>query len=118
MRINLWNRLHELDVDAELHLLNVVRDTCVDKKGKLIIPAFSLGRTQEIVYILDKLKNKKMLPNIKVYVDSPLSTNMTDIMRENVACFNEKLQEYIKVDPDPFGFNNLKYIREKKSRLL
>lgn len=111
------DRLHEIDVDAELHLLNVVRNTCVEKKGKLIIPAFSLGRTQEIVYILDKLKNKGLLPNIKVYVDSPLSTNVTDIMRENVICFNEKLQEYIKTDADPFGFSNLKYIREKEESM-
>lgn len=107
------DRLHEVSIDAEFHLLNVVRHTCVEKKGKLIIPAFSLGRTQEIVFILDKLKNKNMLPNIKVYVDSPMSTSITDIMRENVTCFNEKLQEYIKTDPDPFGFNNLKYIQDK-----
>lgn len=107
------DRLHEVDVDAEFHLLNVVKNTCIEKKGKLIIPAFSLGRTQEVVFILDKLKNKKLLPNIKVYVDSPLSTNVTNIMREHVSCFNERLQEYIKSDPDPFGFNNLVYIREK-----
>jgi len=111
------DRLHEVDSDAELHLLNVVKDTCVERKGKLIIPAFSLGRTQEIVFILDKLKNKGLLPNIKVYVDSPLSTNVTDIMRKNVSCFNEKLQEYIKTDPDPFGFSNLKYIREKEESM-
>lgn len=111
------DRLHELDIDAELHLLNVVKKTCVEKKGKLIIPAFSLGRTQEIVYILDKLKSKKLLPNIKVYVDSPLSTNITDIMRENVDCFNQRLQEYIKTDADPFGFSNLKYIREKEESM-
>lgn len=107
------DRLHEIEVDAELHLLNVVKNTCVEKKGKLIIPAFSLGRTQEIVFVLDKLKNKGLLPNIKIYVDSPLSTNITDIMRENVTCFNDKLQEYIKTDADPFGFSNLIYIREK-----
>ena len=107
------DRLHEVELDAELHLLNVVRKTCVEKKGKLIIPAFSLGRTQEIVYVLNKLKNNNLLPNIKIFVDSPLSTNITDIMRENVNCFNEKLQQYIKTDPDPFGFSNLKYIREK-----
>lgn len=52
-----------------------------------------------------------------MYVDSPLSTNVTDIMRENVVCFNEKLQEYIKTDPDPFGFSNLKYIREKEESM-
>ena len=107
------DRLHEVEIDAEAHLLRVIINTCVEKKGKLIIPAFSLGRTQEIVFILDKLKNKGLLPNIKVYVDSPMSANITDIMRDNVSCFNEKLQEYIKKDPDPFGFKNLIYIREK-----
>lgn len=111
------DKVHENEPDAELHLLNVVRRTCVEKKGKLIIPAFSLGRTQEIVFVLDKLKNKKLLPNIKVYVDSPLSTNITNIMRNNVDSFNEKLQEYIKTDPDPFGFSNLTYIREREESI-
>jgi metallo-beta-lactamase family protein len=111
------DRLHEVEIDAEIHLLNVVRKTCIEKKGKLIIPAFSLGRTQEIVFILDKLKYNGLLPNIKVYVDSPLSANVTDIMRNNVSCFNEKLQNYIKTDPDPFGFSNLKYIREKEESM-
>jgi metallo-beta-lactamase family protein len=111
------DRLHEVEIDAEIHLLNVVRKTCIEKKGKLIIPAFSLGRTQEIVFILDKLKNNGLLPNIKVYVDSPLSANVTDIMRNNVSCFNEKLQTYIKTDPDPFGFSNLTYIRDKEESM-
>lgn len=108
------DRLHEIEPDAELHLLNVVRHTCIEKKGKLIIPAFSLGRTQEIVFILDKLKNKNLLPNINVYVDSPMSTNITNIMRNHVTSFNESLQEYIKTDADPFGFSNLHYIRERE----
>jgi metallo-beta-lactamase family protein len=111
------DRLHEIETDAELHLLNVVRNTCVEKKGKLIIPAFSLGRTQEIVFILDKLKNLGMLPNIKVYVDSPMSSNVTDIMRNHIDCFNDKMQVYIKADKDPFGFNNLKYITEKSESI-
>ena len=111
------DRLHEIEKDAELHLLNVVKHTCVEKRGKLIIPAFSLGRTQEIVFILDKLTNSKLLPKIKVYVDSPLSTDITEIMRENVDCFNARLQEYIKTDSDPFGFGQLKYIREKSDSM-
>ena len=57
------------------------------------------------------------MPNIKVYVDSPLSCNVTDIMREHVECFNTKLQTYIKSDPDPFGFSNLIYIREKEDSI-
>lgn len=111
------DRLHEPDINAEERLLEIVMDTCVEKRGKLIIPAFSLGRTQEIVYVLDKLKNAGKLPDIKIYVDSPLSTDITDIMREHVTCFNERLQEYIKTDPDPFGFSNLRYIREKNDSM-
>lgn len=106
------DRLHETHEDSESKLLNIVLHTCISKKGKLIIPAFSLGRTQEIVFALDKLKNKGLLPDIKTYVDSPLSTSATDIVRKHVECFNKELRDYIKEDPDPFGFNHLKYIQE------
>ena len=106
------NKLHEDGKNAEQKLLQIVLHTCVEKKGKLIIPAFSLGRTQEIVFVLNKLKNEGRLPDIKVFVDSPLSTSATDIVRKHPECFNENLQEYIKTDPNPFGFNNLKYIRD------
>ncbi|MCC6373160.1 MAG: MBL fold metallo-hydrolase [Bacteroidia bacterium] len=106
------DRLHEQTEDAAAKLLQVVTHTCVEKKGKLIIPAFSLGRTQEIVFVLDKLKNEGKLPDIKIYVDSPLSVSATEIVRKHPEAFNENLREYIKSDPDPFGFNNLIYIRE------
>jgi metallo-beta-lactamase family protein len=106
------DKLHEQQADAAVKLLEVVQHTCVDKKGKLIIPAFSLGRTQEIVFVLDKLKNEGKLPNIKIFVDSPLSVSATDIVRRHPESFNENLQEYIKSDPDPFGFNNLTYIQD------
>lgn len=106
------DRLHDAQEDAAIKLLEVVKNTCVEKKGKLIIPAFSLGRTQEVVFVLDKLKNEGKLPDIKIYVDSPLSASATDIVRRHPEAFNENLQEYIKTDPDPFGFNNLFYIRE------
>ncbi len=108
------DRLHDATVNAESKLLSIVNHTCVEKKGKLIIPAFSLGRTQEIVFTLDKLKNERLLPNIKIYVDSPLSTSATDIMRKHKGCFNETLQKYILTDPDPFGFNNLIYIQSSE----
>lgn len=106
------DRLHEKHEDAESKLLSIVLHTCVEKKGKLIIPAFSLGRTQEIVFALDKLKNKGLLPDIKTYVDSPLSTSATDIVRKHSECFNSSLKEYIQKDPDPFGFNQLRYIQD------
>jgi metallo-beta-lactamase family protein len=111
------NRKHEAVPELEALFLQIVKSTCIEKKGKLIIPAFSLGRTQEIVFMLDKLKGKGLIPNILVYVDSPLSTNVTEIMRAHVHCFNEKLQDYIKTDSNPFGFNSLKYITEKKDSM-
>ncbi|MDF2450517.1 MAG: RNA-metabolising metallo-beta-lactamase [Bacteroidota bacterium] len=105
------DRLHDLEENAEAKLLAIVNRTCVEKQGKLIIPAFSLGRTQEIVFALDKMKNERLLPDIKIYVDSPLSSSATDIMRKHKECFNEALHTYIHTDPDPFGFNNLIYIQ-------
>lgn len=112
------DRLHDKTAAAEMHLLDVVRRTCVEKKGKLIIPAFSLGRTQEIVFVLDKLKNADLLPsNLKVFVDSPLSVSATDITRKYVHHLNNNLQEYIKKDPDPFGFQGLVYIQKKEDSM-
>ena len=106
------DRLHKQDQESIEDLLRVVEDTCVKKAGKLIIPAFSVGRTQEIVYALDTLENQGRLPHMKVYVDSPLSTNATDIIRNHPECFNESVVAYMRNDADPFGFNKLTYIRE------
>jgi metallo-beta-lactamase family protein len=106
------DRLHDTVEDASIRLLEIVRHTCLEKKGKLLIPAFSLGRTQEIVYTLDRMRTNGLLPKIPVYVDSPLSTNATDIMRKYSGSFNSEILEYMKSDPDPFGFNGLIYIRD------
>ena len=105
------DRLHENLEDAENKLLKVVIDTCTKKKGKLIIPSFSIGRTQEIIYALDRLKSQKLLPDINVYVDSPLSTDATNIMRMHPECFNNEILEFMKTDADPFGFKHLHYIQ-------
>lgn len=102
---------HDLPHDEDA-LLNVIYDTCVNRKGKLIIPAFSLGRTQEIVFMLDKLENSGLLPSIPVFVDSPLAVNATDIFRIHPECFDSEILEYMIDDPNPFGFNNLTYTRK------
>jgi metallo-beta-lactamase family protein len=106
------NRLHDDTGNARQKLLDVVTKTCVDKKGKLIIPAFSLGRTQEIVYTLDRFKTEGKLPAINVYVDSPLAVDATMIMRKHREFFNSEIIDYMKTDPDPFGFSNLFYVRK------
>jgi metallo-beta-lactamase family protein len=106
------NKLHGTTDDAEQKLLDIVNCTCIEKKGKLLIPAFSLGRTQEIVFVLDKLANKNLLPDIPVYVDSPMSVKATSILRNHSESFNTELEAYIQKDPNPFGFPNLTYIEE------
>ncbi|MBN1950697.1 MAG: MBL fold metallo-hydrolase [Bacteroidales bacterium] len=105
------NRLHTGWPQAEEHLLAIVRETCVDKGGKLIIPSFSVGRTQEIVYTLNNLFNDGRLPKIDIFVDSPLAINATEVFRLHPECFNGGILDVMDSDPDPFGFNTLHYIR-------
>ncbi len=106
------DRLHQDDKDVEEALLRVVMDTCVQKGGKLIIPSFSIGRTQEIVYVLNKFYNEKRLPRlVDVFVDSPLSVNATEIFRMHVDSMNDDVKQTMLVDSNPFGFNTLKYIK-------
>lgn len=105
------NRIHEPQNEIEEELLQVVLHTCVEKKGKLIIPSFSVGRTQEIVFLLNNFYNEGKLPRIKVYVDSPLSVNATEVFRMNTDTMNAEVKEVMKHDEDPFGFQLLKYIK-------
>jgi metallo-beta-lactamase family protein len=105
------NRLHPAYTEAQEELLNLVKKTCVDKKGKLIIPSFAIGRTQEIVFSLNNFYNEGKLPKIDIYVDSPLSVNATDIYRQHTECLNDDVKEVLLNDPDPFGFNTLHYIK-------
>lgn len=105
-------RLHESAPSEYDRLLKIIRHTCHHKKGKLIIPAFSLGRTQEIVYMMDRMATEGKLPRVKVYVDSPLSVNATRIFRLHPECYDDSLVEYIEFDPDPFGFNGLRYVTD------
>lgn len=104
------DRLHEPQDEVEPHLLRVVRETCVEKGGKIIIPAFSIDRTQEIVYALDRLAFAGKLPKIDVYVDSPLSVKATRVMSKHREYFNSEILEYITRDGDPFGFPHLHYV--------
>jgi metallo-beta-lactamase family protein len=105
------DRLHKDLAESEDEILKVVIETCVSKGGKLIIPAFSVGRTQEIVYALNNFFNQGRLPKIDVYVDSPLAVNATTVFRMHPECFNDSFNKVLEKDSDPFGFDNLYYIR-------
>jgi metallo-beta-lactamase family protein len=106
------DRLHEKEIDMKGHLLEIVHETCVQKRGKLIIPAFAIDRTQELIYALDQLSSAGKLPQIPVYIDSPLAINATKIMKEHEAFFNPEILDYIEKDGDAFAFPYLHYVSD------
>lgn len=103
---------HEAPPAESDKLLEIIKETCVRRRGKLIIPAFSVGRTQEIVYMLDQMETAGKLPKIPVYVDSPLAVNATEIFGVHPECFDNQLNEYLLIDDNPFGFKELTYVRQ------
>ena len=105
------DRLHESQPDESDKFVRIIAQTAA-RGGKVIIPAFSVGRTQEIVYTLDKMANEGLLPRIPIYVDSPLAVDATEVFIEHPECFDDELHKYMLNDPNPFGFKNLKYIRK------
>jgi metallo-beta-lactamase family protein len=108
------NKLHgTMDTYSE-ELHKSIEETCIRKKGKLIIPAFGVGRTQELLYALNDLDLSGRLPALKYYLDSPMSTKVTDIVKRHPECFNRSLQKMFKTDHDPFDFKGLKYIADKR----
>jgi len=104
------NSLHEDVHETKEGLLKWITKTCVDKQGKLIIPAFSVGRTQELLYALNELENEGRLPRLTYFVDSPLSHEATDVVKSHPENFNETLKQVLLHDKDPFDFKGLKYI--------
>lgn len=104
--------LHEEATAIDMRLLEIIMHTCIEKGGNLIIPAFSVGRTQELVYALNRLEISKKLPKIEVFIDSPLSSEATAVVRKHEECFNDRIKEYMKRDPEPFDFTGLHYITD------
>jgi metallo-beta-lactamase family protein len=96
--------------EAQKNLARVVSETA-NNGGLLIIPAFAVGRTQDVVYHLHELMESKEIPSMPVYVDSPLATNITEIFRQHPECFDEETEQLLMQDggEDPFGFNMLQY---------
>ncbi len=104
--------------ESKQKLAELIRRTSA-RGGKVIIPAFSVGRTQEIVYTLDQLWNEGQLPEIPVYVDSPLAINATGVFLAHPECFDRDLVEYMRTDDNPWGFHKLQYVRKaSKSKSL
>ncbi len=109
------NRLHPEEDDADPVLIRLI-NRAMESKGKIIVPAFSVGRTQEIVYRLNNLVEAGRVPPIKVFVDSPMAVDATDVFRANVDCFDDEMVERIlsEEDQDPLNFKNLYYVRSSQ----
>jgi len=105
------NSLHDLHATTPDQLLEWIEKTCLKKKGKLIIPAFSVGRTQEILFFLNQLELERRLPDLDYFVDSPLSIKATQIVKSYPKYFNRSIQHILETDNDPFSFKGLKYIQ-------
>src|SRR5258705_670344 len=105
------NSLHDPAETTPDLLLQWINKACVQKKGKLIFPAFSVGRTQELLFALNQLEVENRLPNLDYYVDSPLSIEATEVVKHYPSYFNKTIQKIMESDNDPFGFKGLKYIK-------
>jgi len=106
------NRVHPSSGDVKAELQRVICDAAA-RGGRVIIPAFSLGRTQLIVYLLNELRNEHSLCRIPVYVDSPLATRLTEIYRDHQEEMDDDVRETLKFDDDVFDFDGLTYIRSR-----
>ncbi len=104
------DRLHEVSTATADRLLKFIVDTCLKKKGKLIIPAFSLGRTQDVLFMLNRLELEHRLPPLNYYVDSPLSIKITDTIKKYPDYYNDDVKQLLHRDEDVFSFAGLKYI--------
>ena len=106
------DRLHDPIADALPELERAINDT-VRRGGKIIVPAFAVGRTQELVYFLNELMVKGRLANVPVFIDSPLAINVTEAFRTHPECYDDETNEMLRTDPDGdvFGFRRVSYTR-------
>ncbi|MCS6981409.1 MAG: MBL fold metallo-hydrolase [Flavobacteriales bacterium] len=104
------DRLHDEDADTASELLSEIEYTCLTKKGVLVIPAFSVGRTQGLLYHLNSLYNKGKLPSVDIFVDSPLAREATQVVRRFPELYNERLRKELEKDADLFGFPGLFFV--------
>ena len=104
-------REHAPKANANEEVNRLVHET-LSRNGKVIIPSFSVGRTQQIVYTLHQLTLAGQLPRVPIFVDSPLSVNATEVYRLHPECFNESIYRFLREKENPFGMENLTYIRE------
>jgi metallo-beta-lactamase family protein len=103
-------RLHSTGNTIENKLVEIINETCIKTPGRLIIPAFSIGRTQSLVFTLNQIFSKGLLPKVQVFVDSPLANHATEVYRKNHHLVSDEAKAFYQAKGDEFEFDNLTYI--------
>jgi metallo-beta-lactamase family protein len=112
------NRLHKSQGTAEDEVFEIIHQACVQIPGRLIIPAFSVGRTQALLFTLHKLSIEKRLPPIKIFSDSPLAHHSTKAYETYASILNEEAQNFYATHKSLFDFENLIYVEDLKTSKL
>ena len=107
-------RFHTKDTTLQQKLVETINEACVKYPGRLIIPAFSIGRTQALVYSLNRIFSKGLLPRVPIFVDSPLASLATDVYRRHHQLLNKEAQEFYQNEGDEFEFEGLNYVQDKR----
>jgi len=110
-------RVHSKGITIEEKLVETINETCIKFPGRLIIPAFSIGRTQALVYALNKIFSSGLLPPVKIFVDSPLASFATDVYRKHHHLLNEESQDFYSRKGDEFEFDELSYVQDKRESI-
>jgi len=110
-------RLHSKELSLEEKLVQTINETCIKSPGRLIIPAFSIGRTQSLVYSLNKIFSKGLLPPVKIFVDSPLAVFATDIYRKHHLLVNKESRDFYQKQGDQFEFDHLSYVQDRRESM-
>ena len=105
------DRLHKPIANVNTKLADVVNRTAA-RGGKIIVPSFAVGRTQQLVMALHQLMDSHAIPSIPIFVDSPLAVNVTEVFRKHPECYDEETRKFLAEGDDPFGFSRLQYIRD------
>jgi len=109
-------REHELNTGARETICRILREA-LQNRGRVIIPAFAVERTQQVLVVLHDLLEQDCIPDVPVYVDSPLAVSATEIFRLHPECFNEEIYEALFVKQNPFGFEGLHMVRQAKDSM-
>ncbi|HEY2572643.1 MAG TPA: MBL fold metallo-hydrolase, partial [Verrucomicrobiaceae bacterium] len=104
-------RHHESGAGASDHICRIIKET-IERRGKVLIPAFAVERTQQLLYALHQLRESQCIPALPIFVDSPLAVSATEVFRLHPECFNPEVYEHLFRRDNPFGFEGLRLVRD------